>query len=329
MNYDLPYFIKTKDDNISFVIFYFPPKEYFIGFPKLLATTERTKINIDGIYYNRLKGYKKWFFGKLNKIRRYLKYSENFGEKIYIFQKKDIKKIYHPLDFYKNILKDKSESCHIKNTVELIKSISRLIGINKKDIGIEGSTLFSYFNENSDIDVLIYGYKNAIKIAGGFYELAQNKNIRIYNGKNSSAISRDKKNLEFGGNKKNIIIQEARRFYGFIRGKRFSIINVLNNGDKPNINLNRKIKYIGLFKNILSITDVKYSIVTPSILLGRTLNGERYRVELITHYGINQARKNDKFFIKGKIYQDIVTQEKIIIISFWSRIKQQFDLITR
>ena len=83
-------------------------------------------------------------------------------------------------------------------------------------------------------------------------------------------------------NKKNIIIQEARRFYGFIRGKRFSIINVLNNGDKPNINLNRKIKYIGLFKNILSITDVKYSIVTPSILLGRTLNGERYKCSYLS-----------------------------------------------
>lgn len=319
-----PYFIKTKDNNISFILFLFQ-KRHLIGFPKLLATDKETKINIDDIYYKNLKGYKKWFSN--NKIESYINHLDSFDENIYIFKKDGIKKTYHPLDFYKNISKENDKSQHIKNVIELIDSISNLIGIDKDCIGVEGSTLLSCFNKDSDIDILVYGYKNSIKIARNFHLLTNNNNIRFYDKRDFHDIMKDRRNLGYGSNKA-ILIQELRRFYGFIKNKKFSIVNVLSDEDKNIINLNRKIKYLGIFKDELFITDDKYSIISPSVVYGKNKEGYKYKIELITPYGINQARKGEKFFVRGKLYKDINSKEKIIILSFWSETKEYFNLIT-
>ncbi|PIP29176.1 hypothetical protein COX28_00475 [Candidatus Kuenenbacteria bacterium CG23_combo_of_CG06-09_8_20_14_all_39_39] len=229
---------------------------------------------------------------------------DSFDEDLYIFKKHEVKKLYHPLDFYKNISMNKDKSEHIKNAIELIESISNLIGVDKNYIGIEGSTLLFCFNRNSDIDVLIYGYNNAIKVANKFRLLNNNKNIRFYNKKDFNNIIKDRKMLGYGRSKTAILTQELRRFYGFIRNKRFSIINVLSNEDKPIIDLKRKIKCLGLFKNELFITEDKYSIVSPGVILGKDKEENKYRIELINPYGINQAKKT-KSFSSGEKFMKI------------------------
>lgn len=79
----------------------------------------------------------------------------------YIIPVSDIKKVFHPREKTKEILKDNDIDLVWKN---IIKTISFISEIPLEDIGIYGSRLLGLGNKNSDVDIVIYGFDNFKKL---------------------------------------------------------------------------------------------------------------------------------------------------------------------
>ena len=137
---------------------------------------------------------------------------------------------------------------------------------------------------------------------------------------------KDRMDCGFGKNLNLSLKQFKRRFYGFTDDTQFSIVCVPLVEKDGYIDLNRQIKFIENYEGILTISNDYYSCIVPSIYKGIDDNGAEYKIEIFNHYGINQAKVGEKVYIKGKAYEDLNSGEKIIILSFWSGLKERFDL---
>ena len=54
-----------------------------------------------------------------------------------------------------------------------------------------------------------------------------------------------------------------------------------------------------------------------------------YTLEIFNHYGINQARVGERFYLLGQIYENKESKENYIIMSFWNNNEQSFSLMKR
>ena len=315
-----PYFTILQNKLICLVIYEMNNGEDLIGFPKLIPVDYQTDIIISDQNYLRIRGYDTWFKTPFKTLVKYLQKIDMFGETIFCFPKAEVKMVVHPLTYSNVTLKQ-------PNVIEeLIDALSDIIGIPHEDIGVEGSFLLGYAKETSDIDILVYGYQNSQRLKERFPLLGTKTSIKLYDKSDYEMIYQNQQSLGYGKNKKSIISQELRRFHGSIAGRQFGLISVLKNETLQPINPNRKIEYLRMFNSTLMITDTTFGAVTPSVYQAKDINQENYKIEIISPYGINQARIGEHFDIVGKLYQDSQSKERIIILSFWSQIKEQFNL---
>lgn len=308
----VPCFLKTKDNIIWFAINKI--NDEYLCFPK---------------YINNYKGkkYTEWFDYKNNILKKYLKIQKGLDEKVYLVSEKDIFKFYSPTKFLQELDKKTLNYDFNKKIYDIVCFISKYFGINQKFIGVEGSLLLNKYKENSDIDILVYGIENAKKIQKNFFTINKsNQNIRLFSKEESMKYIKDRMDCGFGKNLNLSLKQFKRRFYGFTDDTQFSIVCVPIVEKDGYIDLNRQIKFIENYEGILTISNDYYSCIVPSIYKGIDDNGAEYKIEIFNHYGINQAKVGEKVYIKGKAYEDLNSGEKIIILSFWSGLKERFDL---
>ncbi len=306
----IPNFIKTKDNNIWFTINKIDDE--YLCFPKFINEHKGKK-------------YKEWYENKNNLIKKYYKKISGLDENVYLVPDNCIVEVYNPVEFIEKIVKKPLKYNYNKYVFEIVNFISTYFNIDKKYIGIEGSLLLEKYKENSDIDILIYGVENAKKVQKSFSKI-NNSNIRLFT--NEELIKYVEKRLDSGYGKdvEHALKQFKRRFYGFVNNKQFSIVCVPLMEEDGYINLKRNIKFIDYFDDVVTITDDTYSGIVPTIYKGIDSNDIEYRIEIFNHYGINQARLQEKVHIKGKWYLDLDTKEKIIILSFWSGTEERFDV---
>lgn len=307
----VPMFIKTTDDIIWFAFNKY--NDEYICFPKII-----------GKYKG--KSYFEWYDDHMVELLKYRKKIDGLDELVYTVYEKDIIEKYDPLKFVKN-----REYLHLKYNFNkyvqaIIEAISTFFDINIADIGIEGSILLNCYKNNSDIDILVFGKNNAKKIQRNFVNFGKYNNISLFNSKQSIEYVKKRKNCGYGENIELMKKQFERRYYGFIFDKQFSIVCVPYESDSGYIDLNRKIAFDGIFEGVLTIIDDDNSCMIPSVYHGVDFKNKKYTIEIYNHYGINQVRKNEKVFVKGKKYKKCSDNSMIIILSFWSNIKERFDL---
>lgn len=151
-----------------------PPKRvisYLKYIPKIGEKTIRIKWSKNGKTYSRILPYYSALGTSFTK--EYLK--ENFPDYIY-FDKylnieyssvpiKMIKKHFKPEERLKELLIEKSKDKLEEIAIELVKMIANESNVSFDYFGISGSILLKIHNiEFSDIDLIVYGYENSIKV---------------------------------------------------------------------------------------------------------------------------------------------------------------------
>jgi predicted nucleotidyltransferase len=317
----LPYFAILKNKLIVFIVFELRKENLFIGFPKLLPAVEESNIKIDGNNYTRYRGYDVWFRDSFLELDKYIRHVPAFGEKLYCFPSEEIERIIHPLDYFE------LQSKYSNDIDYLVDILSKRCNVPREAIGVEGSQLLGYARPESDIDILIYGFENGKKLKEHFIDVLSSYGVKGYDASQYKSIIENRKAIGYGDTDEAILKQELRRFYGFIGNKRFSIVNVL--GDESfneYINLDRELEFKQVVNSNFKIIDDKFSFMTPSKYQLVNSKGENYTLEIISHYGTNQAKRGESFYIQGKQYDEINTGKKVIILSFWSGIEEKFNI---
>lgn len=307
----VPLFIQTSDKVIWFA--FNKINHDYICFPKKVE-------NYKG------KNYSEWYDKSIIKLRKYKKKIDGLAENVYVVNEYEIVKKYDPVKFVKE-KKYITLKYNLNNYVDtILNAIHDFFSIDFDDIGIEGSLLLDCYNENSDIDILVFGKVNAKKIQKNFKNFEICKVITLFDEQNAYEYVEKRKNCGYGNNVELLKKQFLRRYYGFVCGKQFSIVCVPYEFKDGYINLNRKIKFDSIHEGVLKIINDDNSCMIPSIYEAVDEKNERYIIEIFNHYGINQVKIGEKVFVKGKKYMDCYNNESIIILSFWSNVKERFDL---
>lgn len=208
----------------------------------------------------------------------------------------------------------------------ILNAINDFFDIDYNDIGIEGSILLNCYKESSDIDILVFGKENAKKIQNKFFEFDKYNNISLFSREQSIEYVSKRKICGYGYNVESLLKQFKRRYYGFVFDKQFSIVCVPYESKEGYINLNRKLIFSGVFEGFLTIIGDDNSCIIPSTYYGIDNEKNFYSIEIYNHYGLNQVKKNEKIFVRGKKYKNKYDDKEVIILSFWSGIEERFDL---
>ncbi|MFX0023191.1 MAG: nucleotidyltransferase domain-containing protein [Candidatus Hermodarchaeota archaeon] len=156
-------YIETIEDKLFFdVKGLLHPNDYIISFLRFFPHPEGERKK-KGISYKKIyKLNERYNFLKKN-FPKYLFYSDELGLEVQGVKKDEIKKVYNPRYFFKNLLN--------KNILSPIEKYSRLLcelfitegNISENSIGITGSIMIGLNTEDSDIDIIIYGTTTSIK----------------------------------------------------------------------------------------------------------------------------------------------------------------------
>lgn len=307
----VPMFIQTKD-NILWFTFNRINDEY-ICFPKIVD-------NYKG------KNYSEWYEKPIQKLKKYQKKLDGLDEYVYVISENNVVKKYDSLEFVKNERYLSLKYGFDNYVKKIIAAIENFFDIDRNNIGIEGSILLDCYNEESDIDILVFGKDNALKIQKKFIDFCNYKDITLFDYRKAYEYVEKRKTCGYGNNLELLKKQFLRRYYGFVDGKQFSIVCVPNEYQDGYIDLNRNIKYDSNVEEIYKVVDSEYSCMIPSIYEVIDKDDNKFTVEVFNHYGINQIKNGEKVFIKGKKYINCSNDKSIIILSFWSNVNERFDL---
>lgn len=318
----VPIFFKTKDEIMWFAISMFEDK--YVAFPKYYFDNGK-----------KVKGssYSQWYVNMPEQLKKYYSYSTGVGESIFLVRQEDILEYYNPISRAKEIKEGTSENNeHIMQIKALIAKLQSFFKIPIEDIGIDGSSLLGDYKKTSDIDILIYGNQNGEILKDKFKDFDEELGIRLFHKEDvdsNTDIPKTVYTTGFGQEKEQSFEQFLRRYYGYIGDKRFSIVCVPKENEEGYINLNRNIKRKEMFSGQVLIVEDKYSGIVPTIYRVIDENNMIYTLEIFNHYGINQARVGERFYLLGQIYENKESKENYIIMSFWNNDEQSFSLMKR
>lgn len=198
----------------------------------------------------------------------------------------------------------------------LLKYLIWNLNIPLNDIGIEGSIMLNWHRDVSDIDLIIYGESSINKLKERFNTLSLASNIHLYNEQDIPLIlSRRWKYRSFDSNME-LLSQEQRRSLGLINGRRFWAQPVINTQLYEKKNKERYLVNIDIVDDSFLVVHAN-AYQWPSFY---TLYNEVYwKIELECYDPIymNQAEEGDTIKLRGKLYEDLKTNKKVIILWPW------------
>ncbi len=170
-------YIETIEDKLFFdVKGLLHPNDYIISFLRFFPHPDGDRKK-NGMNYKKIyKLIERYDFLKKN-YPKYLFYSKELDLEVQGVKKDEIKKVYTPRNFFKDLLKKKKLSGSEKCSKRLCELFITNGNISENSIGITGSIMVGLNTEDSDIDLIIYGTKTSIKF--------QNELIKIFKKSNN------------------------------------------------------------------------------------------------------------------------------------------------
>ncbi|MCS7135713.1 MAG: nucleotidyltransferase domain-containing protein [Nitrososphaerota archaeon] len=101
----------------------------------------------------------------------FLVYDEYLGQVVPLIPLEEVKRVYDPIDGKNRLKEDKISSIALK----MVSTIVENSGVKSEFVGITGSILLGLHNESSDVDIVVYGVKNCLKVYDALKIMRENK----------------------------------------------------------------------------------------------------------------------------------------------------------
>jgi len=213
--FDVKGIIQPQDRVIAFLRYY-PDKD---------GNRER-----NGERYKKIYSLKARYHFLKNRFPKYLFIDPITKKTLQAVTWENVKQIYCPVDLVRKLFtrekrsENKLTSPLLKKAYELIKRIKRQAGIMLDTMGITGSLLVGLETESSDLDLIVYGMKNAARVREAMIQLFRaNSNIQPYSKENIMKL------YQFRGKKSNLTFEEfvniekRKKLQGLYKGTDFYI----------------------------------------------------------------------------------------------------------
>ncbi|MCF7866329.1 hypothetical protein K9L67_04155 [Candidatus Woesearchaeota archaeon] len=310
-------FIEDKKGNVWGVIGNNHTPEFIFSYLKLIKTKDgprkkgRVHYKINNNFFNSLCSE--------NLKKENYKFSKYFGIVCTGVPKKSIKKIYDSFEELKNLINNKNRDKIQNNAVKLIQKISEG---NISDFGLTGSLLFGYYDETSDIDLVIKS-KEAFEKVKKF--MAENKTVVIYDDAHFTYLQNRRKYMQ-KNNIPRFVDQEKRKLQFQYNNTHVSCQLIWNDDsllkDKSFVELS-KIKVEGIIVNDTnsfaapSEWDIK---ITKIISMDNLFNIDTSKIsKLYSFRGLYSCivQKSEKFTSTGYLLKELNSNTYAISITPW------------
>ena len=139
------------------------PPGRIIAFPRYILDKqgERKK---KGFTYSKIYSMKQRYKVIINRYPQYLISDPVFDQELCEIPKADISHHYNPINFLRKLQRGDQKTKLEKDALHFIEFLQKRAGISLSTIGISGSILAQLTTPKSDIDPIIYGTANCIKV---------------------------------------------------------------------------------------------------------------------------------------------------------------------
>lgn len=304
-------YIETKKDNLIFdVKGLLHPNDRKICFIRFYPDKEGDRVR-KNILYKKIYNIKERYTFLKERFPKYIFFSEELDLEVQGVEIKDIRKIYSPKDYFKRICRKVNLTRLEEYCKELCEVFINKGNIPKNAIGITGSPMVSLANENSDIDLIIYGTKTSLAFQEKLENILEKSNsCRKYN------IEEFQRHFNWraGGSSlsfKDFMRSEKRKLHqGKFFNTDFFIRYIKNPEDWKGNFYDFKYTDCGRLKLTAEITDSTDSIFTPceykinpvKILTSNPLfnNSDEFPLEKISSF-------------RGRFCEHAITGEKVLV----------------
>jgi predicted nucleotidyltransferase len=164
-------FILTRDKLFFDVKGYLHPPDRIISFIRYYPSKRGERV-IYSERYAKVYDLKKRFKFLEKKYPIYIYYDSVFHSKMQAVPVGMVEKLYNPKEKVKELMK-KSKSEIEDEALNLIQALAKESNQEISNFGITGSILINLFTNNSDLDVIVYGFKTAVKVYEALRKLIQ------------------------------------------------------------------------------------------------------------------------------------------------------------
>ncbi len=311
-------FIKTFQGLIFDVKGLIHPPERVIAFPRYVSTGKR---NEDGICGKFIKIYSLSKRYKLLQKRfpQYLIHDTVLDETVCEVPRKDITEHYEPVKKLRAIAVLEHADPKQKRTVLMAMSLKDKAHVDWCSMGVSGSLLVDLHTTRSDIDLVIYGVKNAFDVQSVLEE-ALNEEVMGFRRYSHGELRElfEFRSRDSGGKFGDFVRTESRKvFQGKFNGTDY-FIRFIKNWDEINEEYGDvQCTNVGEARIAGEIADDSDSIFTPcSYDLGNVRTIEGWRKESISQIAsfrgrfCGQAKKGETVVSQGKVEHVVDTRNR-------------------
>ncbi|MFX1281150.1 MAG: nucleotidyltransferase domain-containing protein [Promethearchaeota archaeon] len=175
-------YIETNESNLFFdVKGLFHPNDRKICFLRFYPHPEGDRIK-QGIKYKKVYNLDERYSLIKTMYPQYLFNSKELGIEVQAVKNRDIKKIYTPREYFQNLKEIDNLSTLESYSKDLCELFIEKGGISPDLIGITGSTMVGLNEEDSDIDIIIYGTENSYNFQEKLFNILKESSLlRKYN----------------------------------------------------------------------------------------------------------------------------------------------------
>lgn len=312
-------FLKTREGILFCVVGYLHPKDRVTAYLKYVPKKYGKWKDGDVFYSRELPFYHvKNVLQTVEFLEKEYPYYVSFCKvrniKISMVPKKYILEYYVPEERIGEIFEGERDSLE-EEVFEFVTKLQELSGVKLKYFGVTGSILTKIHNKAfSDIDLLIYGRKNALKIKEILGEVSENKkDLRKW------AIKRSK---NFGLTLKEALYFAERRWnYGYFNNRYFSIHPVRLDSEIREKYGDFIYERVGVSKIEAKVVDNSESLFLPSVYKiskVEVLEGKDFGIsEVVSFEGLysDAFDVGQKILVKGKV-EKFDSRFRIVVGSF-------------
>jgi predicted nucleotidyltransferase len=299
-------YLETGENLIFSVKGLLHPPTHVIAFPKYVPIPGKI---------NRRKGYKKieslsesYRFLKEN-YPEYLRFDPVFNQILAEVPLAKIRRVFSPQDFLQNLLKKEKLDRVEKDSVSFVNLIAEYSSIPILNMGISGSLMVGLHTETSDIDLVVYGFKQSLMVYEALRRLVKEKNtpVKSYTRKDLERLYRFRVKDTQMSFRKFVQTETRKVLQGVFYGREYFVRLVKEHWETGEKYGEKRYLPVGPIELKAEVADDKESIFTPLKYLIKNvliLKGKKVDVkEIVSFRGrfCEQAKTSEKIFVRGTL----------------------------
>ncbi len=257
------FYMILKDKSIFYAKGVSHPPKKLVAFPKYVPSPSGDRVHSSGFRYLKIPGVDAEMDYVKKHYPHYIVYDDYFCRSVPMIPLSDVEMVLNPVEKAKEILNSTRVVDGVINDIRDFLVLASEIG-GVRNIGVSGSVLAGLHKSDSDIDVVVYGFEDSIKMYRFLSDAINDCNLGFskYSRESLHKLYRERIAETPIPFEKFVEVESRRVLEGFFKGREY-FVRLVKEPDKDDVYGVYKCRKIGVATLRLRIEDDSQAIYTP------------------------------------------------------------------